>query len=259
MPNPAIRALVVDDEKPARDELVYLLSAFPEIEIVGQGKNGVEALSLIKEHSPDIVFLDVQMPGLDGFGVIKKLAERKIRAPHIIFVTAFDNYAVQAFEVSAVDYVLKPFDKARLSKAIARAKKIMDASGSSAERLEILVKQLGAAKTQPAKLLVKAQQRMLLVDAEDVVFASITDGLITVVARDIEGTSNYRTIEDLQSSLDSETFWRAHRSYLVNINHIKEVVPWFKSSYMLKMSDKKSTEIPVSRAQTKRLRELIKM
>ncbi|MFZ0818534.1 MAG: LytTR family DNA-binding domain-containing protein, partial [Candidatus Acidiferrales bacterium] len=246
-----INALVIDDEKPARDELVYLLGAFPEIQIVGQGKNGVDALSLIKEHSPDIVFLDVQMPGLDGFGVIKKLAERKIRAPHIIFVTAFDNYAVQAFEVSAVDYVLKPFDKARLSKAIARAKKILDASGSSAERLEMLVKQLSAAKSQPAKLLVKAQQRMLLVDAEDVVFASITDGLITVVARDIEGTSNYRTIEDLQSSLDSEIFWRAHRSYLVNINHIKEVVPWFKSSYMLKMSDKKATEIPVSRAQTK--------
>ncbi len=259
MPTSTIRALVVDDEKPARDELVYLLGAFPEIQIEGQGKNGVEALNLIKEHSPDIVFLDVQMPGLDGFGVIKKLAERKIRVPHIIFVTAFDNYAVQAFEVSAVDYVLKPFDKARLAKAIARAKKMLDASSSSAERLEMLVKELGAAKSQPAKLLVKAQQRMLLVDAEDVVFASITDGLITVVARDIEGTSNYRTIEDLQSSLDSEIFWRAHRSYLVNINHIKEVVPWFKSSYMLKMSDKKATEIPVSRAQTKRLRELIRM
>jgi two-component system response regulator LytT len=259
MPTSAIRALVVDDEKPARDELVYLLGAFPEIQIEGQGRNGVDALNLIKEYSPDIVFLDVQMPGLDGFGVIKKLAERKIRVPHIVFVTAYDNYAVQAFEVSAVDYVLKPFDKARLAKAIARAKKMLDASGTSAERLESLMKQLGAGKSQPVKLLVKAQQRMLLVDAEDVVFASITDGLITVVARDMEGTSNYRTIEELQSSLDSESFWRAHRSYLVNINHIKEVVPWFKSSYMLKMNDKKATEIPVSRAQTKRLRELIRM
>jgi two-component system response regulator LytT len=254
-----IRALVVDDEKPARDELVYLLGAFPEIQIEGQGKNGVEALSLIKEFSPDIVFLDVQMPGLDGFGVIKKLAERKMRAPQIIFVTAYDHYAVQAFEVSAVDYVLKPFDKARLAKAIARAKKMLDSTGPSAEGLENLMKQLGAAKAQPVKLLVKAQQRMLLVDAEDVVYASITDGLITVVAKDIEGTSNYRTIEELQTSLDSESFWRAHRSYLVNINHIKEVVPWFKSSYMLKMSDKKATEIPVSRAQTKRLRELIRI
>jgi two-component system LytT family response regulator/two-component system response regulator LytT len=254
-----ISTLVVDDEKPARDELIYLLKGFPEIQLVGQGKNGVEALSLIKEHSPDLVFLDVQMPGLDGFGVIKKLADRKLRVPHIIFATAYDHYAVQAFEVSAVDYVLKPFDKARLAKAISRAKKVLDASGSPADRLELLVSQLGLVKGQPVKLLVKSQQRMILVDAEDVVFASIQDGLISVVARDVEGTSNYRTLEELQSSLDSDQYWRAHRSHLVNINHIKEVVPWFKSSYMLKMNDKKSTEIPVSRAQTKRLRELFRM
>jgi two-component system LytT family response regulator/two-component system response regulator LytT len=122
-----------------------------------------------------------------------------------------------------------------------------------------LVSQLGLAKSQPTKLLVKSQQRMLLVDSEDVVYASIEDGLISVVARDLEGTSNYRTIEELAASLDSDTFWRAHRSYLVNINHIKEVVPWFKSSYVLKMDDKKNSEIPVSRAQTKRMRELFKM
>src|SRR5579864_7915906 len=108
-----ISTLVVDDEKPARDELVFLLKSFPEIDLVGQGKNGVEALNLIKEFSPDLVFLDVQMPGLDGFGVIKKLADRKMRVPHIVFATAFDHYAVQAFDVNAVDYVLKPFDKAR--------------------------------------------------------------------------------------------------------------------------------------------------
>lgn len=255
----SIRTLVVDDEKPARDELIFLLKSFPEIDLVGQGKNGVEALNLIKEHSPDLVFLDVQMPGVDGFGVIKKLMDRKLRVPHIVFATAYDHYAVQAFEVNAVDYVLKPFDKPRLAKAISRAKKMLEASVSPADKLESLVSQLGLAKQQPVKLLVKAQQRMLLVDAEDVAFASIADGTITVVARDLEGTSNYRTIEELQESLDSDRFWRAHRSYLVNINHIKEVVPWFKSSYMLKMDDKKSSEIPVSRAQTKRLRELFRM
>jgi two-component system, LytTR family, response regulator LytT len=254
-----ISTLVVDDEKPARDELVFLLKSFPEISLVGQGKNGVEALNLIKEHSPDLVFLDVQMPGLDGFGVIKKLADRKMRVPHIVFATAFDHYAVQAFDVNAVDYVLKPFDKARLAKAIARAKKMLDANISPSDKLETLVSQLGLVKSQPVKLLVKCQQRMLLVDSEDVAYASIADGLITVVARDVEGTSNYRTIEELQGSLDAETFWRAHRGYLVNINHIKEVVPWFKSSYMLKMDDKKGSEIPVSRAQTKRLRELFRM
>ena len=254
-----ISTLIVDDEKPARDELAYLLKGFPEINLIGQGKNGVEALTLIKEHTPDLVFLDVQMPGLNGFGVLKKLMDRKVKVPHIVFATAYDNYAVQAFEVNAVDYVLKPFDKGRIAKAIARAKKMLEAKASPTERLETLVSQIGAKAAPPVKLLVKAQQRLLLVDAEDVVLAAIEDGLITVITKEFEGSSNYRTIEELQSSLDSDVFWRAHRSYLVNINHIKEVVPWFKSSYMLKMDDKKQSEVPVSRAQTKRLRELLKL
>ena len=203
------------------------------------------------------------MPGLDGFGVIKKLVERKLRVPQIVFATAFDNYAIQAFEVNAVDYVLKPFDKARIAKAVQRAKKMVEAHTSPVERLENLVGQLGpgaeAKSAQPVKLLVKSQARMFLVDAEEMIYASIQDGTITIFARDAEGVSNYRTIEELAAALDADIFWRAHRSYLININHIKEVVPWFKSSYMLKMNDKRQSEIPVSRAQTKRLRELLKL
>jgi two-component system LytT family response regulator/two-component system response regulator LytT len=258
-PGMTINTLIVDDEKPARDELAFLLKSFPDVHLVGQGKNGVEALALIKEHSPDLVFLDVQMPGLNGFGVIKKLMDRKGKLPQIVFATAYDNYAVQAFEVNAIDYVLKPIEKSRLARAIQRAKKALEAEASPSERLETLVSQIGSAKAPPVKLLVKTQQRLFLVDAEDVVFASIQDGSITVVTREVEGTSNYRTIEELQSTLESDVFWRAHRSYLVNINHIKEVVPWFKSSYMLKMDDKRASEVPVSRAQTRHLRELLKM
>jgi two-component system, LytTR family, response regulator LytT len=256
-----INTIIVDDEKPAREELAFLLKSFPEINLIGLGKNGVEGVNLIKEHSPDLVFLDVQMPGLDGFGVLKKLVERKLKVPHVVFATAFDHYAVQAFDVNAVDYVLKPFDKARIAKAIQRAKKKMESQTSSTERLEQLVNQLGAGKpaTQPSKVLVRSQQRLLLVDAEDLVFASIEGGLISVTARDVEGSSNYRTLEELHAALDSESFWRPHRSYLVNIHHIKEVVPWFKSSFMIKMNDKKQTDIPVSRQQTKRLRELFKL
>jgi two-component system, LytTR family, response regulator LytT len=257
-----INTIIVDDEKPARDELAFLLKAFPEINVIGQGKNGVDAVNLIKEHSPDLVFLDVQMPGLDGFGVLRKLVERKMKVPHVVFATAFDHYAVQAFDVNAVDYVLKPFDKARIAKAIQRARKVMETQTTTAERLEQLVSQLnGSTKqnVQPVKILVKSGQRLLLVAAEDLIFASIEDGLISVVGRDVEGTSNYRTLEELHAALDSETFWRPHRSHLVNIHHIKEVVPWFKSSYMLKMDDKKQSEIPVSRVQTKRLRELFKL
>jgi two-component system LytT family response regulator/two-component system response regulator LytT len=258
----SINTIIVDDEKPARDELAFLLKGFSEINLLAQGKNGLEAVNLIKEHSPDLLFLDVQMPGLDGFGVLKKLVERKLKVPHVVFATAFDHYAVQAFDVNAVDYVLKPFDKTRIAKAIQKAKKEIEAHTSPAERLEQLVSQLAAPKpasSQPSKVLVRSQQRMLLVDSSDLIFASIEGGLISVIAKDVEGTSNYRTLEELLAALDQESFWRPHRSFLVNIHHIKEVVPWFKSSFMLKMNDKKQSEIPVSRQQTKRLRELFNL
>jgi two-component system, LytTR family, response regulator LytT len=257
-----INTVIVDDERPARDELTFLLKSFPEINIVAQGKNGLEAVALIKEHDPDLVFLDVQMPGLDGFGVIKKLVERKLRLPQIVFATAYDHYAVQAFEVSAVDYVLKPFDKSRVAKALDRARKMIEAHTSPVQRLETLVSQLGAdaparRPPHPVKLLVKSQSRMMLIDADEMIYASIQDGSITIFSRDTEGVSNFRTVDELMETLDPAVFWRPHRSYLININHIKEVVPWFKSSYMLKMNDKRASEIPVSRAQTKRLRELL--
>jgi len=255
-----INTLIVDDEKPARDELAYLLKGFAEINLIGQGKNGLEAVQLIKEHSPDLVFLDVQMPGLDGLGVIKKLVERKVPVPHIVFATAFDNYAVQAFEVNAVDYVLKPFDKGRVARAVQRARRVVEAKAWPAERLEALVEQFATARSQhAAKLLMKAQGRLLLVAADDIVYAAIQDGVITIFTRESEGVSNYRTVEEFQGALDSERFWRPHRSYLVNINQIKEVVPWFKSSYLLRMADKRQSEVPVSRAQTKRLRELFNL
>ena len=217
--------------------------------MVAQGKNGLEAVALIKEHDPDLVFLDVQMPGLDGFGVIKKLVERKLRVPQIVFATAYDNYAVQAFEVNAVDYVLKPFDKAASRKPSSARKKWSRRTRrrSNASKRWWANWAAGAPRpkaAQPVKLLVKSQARMILVDAEDMIYASIQDGTITIFARDTEGASNYRTIEELADSLDADVFWRPHRSYLVNINHIKEVVPWFKSSYMLKMNDKRRAKFP---------------
>jgi two-component system LytT family response regulator/two-component system response regulator LytT len=257
-----INTIIVDDEKPAREELAFLLKSFPEINLQAQGKNGLEAINLIKEHSPDLLFLDVQMPGLDGFGVLKKLVERKLKVPHVVFATAFDQYAVQAFDVNAVDYILKPFDKARIAKAVQKAKKEIEAQTSTTDRLEQLVAQLSAPKSTskpPSKILIKSHQRMLLVDSGDLIFASIEGGLISVVAREVEGTSQCRTLEELHATLDSDSFWRPHRSYLVNVHHIKEVVPWFKSSFMIKMNDKKQSEIPVSRQQTKRLRELFKL
>jgi DNA-binding LytR/AlgR family response regulator len=155
-----------------------------------------------------------------------------------------------------VDYLLKPFDKKRVNQAVDKARKKLQSTSASTDKLDTLVKMLEAQKPQNSKVLLRAAGRLLLVDQKDVCFASIEDGVITVVAANLEGQSNCRTLEELQSDLDPNVFWRAHRSFVVNINRIKEVVPWFKSSYQLRMDDRKQTEIPVSRAQTKRLREL---
>lgn len=259
----SISALIVDDEQLARDELAYLLKNLGDVNVVAQGKNGLEAVNLIREHNPDLVFLDVQMPGLDGFGVIKKLLDRKLPMPQIVFSTAFDQYAVKAFEVNAVDYLLKPFDRKRVAQSVEKARAKMEPGTSSSDKLDNIVRMLESQKPQQAsKILLKTTGRLLLVNQRDICFASIEDGIITVVTagpNGMEGQSNCRTLEELLDSLDPNLFWRVHRSYLVNTQRIKEVVPWFKSSYQLRMDDKKQTEIPVARAQTKRLRELFRL
>jgi len=257
----AIAAIIVDDEPLARQELAFLLKAHPDIQIVAEGRNGVEAYQLIKEHQPDLVFLDVAMPGQDGLGVVRKLLEKKgkIKIPHVVFVTAYDQYAVQAFELNAIDYLPKPVDKARLAQSLERVRRLQEVPAAPTEAMEELLRALKARPQQQSKLLVRSANRLFLLDASDLIYATIQDGLITLVSKDMEGQSNYRTLEELQAHLDPALFWRVHRSYLVNINHVKEVVPWFKSSYQLRMSDRKNTEIPVSRAQTRRLRELLKL
>lgn len=254
----SISTLIVDDEQLAREELAFLLKSHPEVEVVGEAANGLEAIAMIDEYEPDLVFLDVQMPGLDGLSVVRKMIERGGRLPHFIFATAFDQYAVEAFELAAADYVMKPIEKSRLSKSIERARRLIDSPEDASGQVERLLAQLSD-KRSPTKLLVRSSNRMFLVDEAEIAYATIEDGVITVIASSIEGLSNYRTIEDLQSHLNPALFWRPHRSYLVNINRIKEVIPWFKSSYQLRMSDKNQTAIPVSRAQTKRLRELFKL
>ncbi len=265
-----LTALIIDDEPLARQELSYLLQSTEGVEVVAQGTNGIEAVELVRTHKPDVVFLDVQMPGLGGFAVLKKLLDKKMHIPQVVFATAFDQYAVRAFEVNAVDYLLKPFDRIRVGKTLEKVRaRIAGRSDASTDvnptdaRLDALL-QLVESRTQApkattGKVIVRALGRLLLVDQREICFASIEGGAISVVTGAIEGQSNCRTLEELMDQLDPEAFWRAHRSFVVNIQHIREVVPWFKSSYQLRMDDPKKTEIPVSRAQTKKLRELFNL
>ena len=255
-----IPALIVDDEQPARDELAFLLKSFGDIEVIGQGKNGPDAVNLIRDLAPQLVFLDVQMPGLDGFGVIKRLLEKKIRLPLFVFATAYDNYAVQAFDVNAIDYLLKPIAKGRLEKTIAKAKRMIESGESMQQKLDKLVQMVTERPAGPkTKLPIKSAGHLFLVNSDDIIFAMIQDDVIRIVSKNVEGQSNFRKFEDLEAALDPQTFWRPHRFYLVNVNHVKEVVPWFKGSFQIKMDDRKQTTISVSRQQTARLKELFKL
>lgn len=265
-----LRAVLVDDEPLARDELAFLLEQVGGIDIVGQAGDGVEALSAIERLQPDVVFLDVQMPGLTGFEVARHLLSGHEEAPasHIIFVTAFDQHAIEAFEVNAVDYLLKPVDPSRLDIAVQRARRRISserpAAGDAAtpigaDQLEKILQLVAERQSRRERLAIKVGERFLLVQAEDIFYASLADESITVVTSHHAGTSNYRTLDELQARLDPSLFWRVHRSHLVNINKIKEIVPWFSRNYILRMKDEKSTEIPVSRTQTRRLREYLKL
>jgi two-component system LytT family response regulator/two-component system response regulator LytT len=273
-----LRTVLVDDEQLARDELRYLLGQLGGVEVIGQAGNGIEALATIERLQPDLVFLDVQMPGLTGFEVARRLLDAEA-ASHIIFVTAYDQHAIEAFEVNAVDYLLKPVDAARLELALQRARRRISfdrlngdegagragagrsgaAADVSTDQLEKIVQLVAERQSRRERLALKVGERFMLVQSEEIIYASLVDDAITVVTNQHAGTSNYRTLDELQDRLDPAIFWRVHRSHLVNINKIKEIVPWFSRNYILKMKDEKATEIPVSRTQTRRLRDYLKL
>jgi two-component system LytT family response regulator/two-component system response regulator LytT len=244
-----IPTVVADDEAPALDELLFLLREFPEIEVVGTASNGLEALKRIEELEPDLVFIDVQMPGLDGLRLIEKLHEQKAPVPAFVLCTAYEQYALEAFRMEALDYLLKPVTRERLALTVERVKRTMLEPEPEA----------APPAAQLKRLLIRSGGKNLVVDTSDVIYARIEDGIITIAATQVEGESTFKTLEELQASLDPAVFWRPHRSFLVNIQRIREVIPWFKSSYQVRMDDRKGTVIPVSRVQTKRLRELFRL
>jgi len=259
-----LRVLVVDDEQLARDELCYQLEQAGEIEVVAQAANGIDAVAAVERLDPDLVFLEVQMPGLSGFEVARRLVDRTDEAPALIFVTAFDQHAIEAFEVNAVDYLLKPVEASRLEQALQRARRRLAVErpaggGPVNDQLERIVRMMADRQVRREHVAVKVGERFMLVQPEDIIFASLADESINIVTGQVAGTSNYRTLDDLQARLDPEIFWRVHRSHLVNITQVKEIVPWFSRNFILRMKDAKGTEIPVSRSQTKRLREYLKL
>lgn len=246
----AIRTLVVDDEKLARDRLIGFLAKLDGVEVVGQAENGVEAVERIERERPDLVFLDVQMPGMDGFDVLKALSRP---APHVVFATAYDDYAIRAFEVEAIDYLLKPFARARVEEAVGRVRARLEHGGGGFDVEAVLRRIEDGRKEYLRQIPVHAGKRILLVPVEDVLWFGVEYRLVYAHTVERAFMTNF-TLRDLEERIDPEVFFRAHKASLVNMRQVKEIVPWFGGRYKLVMRDQSGSEVPVSRAQARALR-----
>lgn len=245
-----LTVMVVDDEELARLRMVKLLDEMDNVRVVGEAANGTEAVERIDELDPDVVLLDIQMPGMTGFDVIDALGD----PPLIIFATAYDEYAIKAFEVNSIDYLLKPVSRERLSEAIGRARALL----ASAPELGLEIEKLSSlVRDRPIERLPASRgKRIVLLDLESILWIASEDGL--VFAHTVEGKSLVNmTMAELEDRLDGRTFFRIHRSTLVNLGHVKEMVPWFSGKYQVIMDDPGSTELTLSRSRAKVLREIL--
>ncbi len=251
-----LKALIVDDEYPARQELRYALGSFENIEIVGEATNAQEALALIKALDYQILFLDIFMPGMTGLALGAAIQELP-QQPHIIFITAYDEYGVQAFEVNAVDYLLKPVEHSRLKKAIDKVVKLTQES--TAKNHALMQNPIEAPLQEQIKIdriPAEKQGKTVLVPESDIFFAFTEHDYIYLKTYADKLFTRF-TLKELEARLDPKIFFRTHRCYLVNLHRVKEIAPFFNGTYNLVLEDKENSEVPVSRAQAKKLRKIL--
>jgi DNA-binding LytR/AlgR family response regulator len=245
-----LRTLIVDDEAPARERLRKFIAQNDLVELIGEADNGVRALEMIEEESPDLVLLDIQMPDLDGFGVIQAIEN----SPLIIFVTAYDEYAIRAFEVNALDYLLKPFTRERLDKAIERAHQELSKGTTSPSKLDALFETLKEQRRYIERIAVRKESKIFVVDAANIDWIGTEKGPIYIHTKGDSYLTRY-TLDELESRLNPDIFFRTHRSAIVNLTRIKEIVPWFAGTFLLRLTT--GAEVELSRNQAKQLRKII--
>jgi two-component system LytT family response regulator len=245
-----IRTVIVDDEDLARERTQTLLEQQPDIEIVGLCADGTSAVETIDREHPDLVFLDVQMPGMDGFEVVENIDPEHM--PAIVFVTAYDGHALRAFEINALDFLLKPFDQARFEKALERARAQVNRDRSTAidARLVSLLEGLHEERKYPERLIVKSGGRVFFVRTEDIDWVEASGNYVKIHAKG-EAHLIRESMKNMEAKLDAKTFVRIHRSAIVNIDRIKELEPWFHGEYVVIMRD--GTRLTASRVFSERL------
>jgi DNA-binding LytR/AlgR family response regulator len=246
-----MRVLIVDDESPARQRLRRLLADIEGVELIGEAEGGVRAVEIIERDQPDLVLLDIQMPELDGFGVIEALKE----PPFIVFVTAYDEYAIQAFEVNALDYLLKPFGQERLEQAIHRAQEAYSKEDEFSTRFAPLLEDLAAQGRYLKRLAVRDRSHIRVLDVDEVDWIGVEDEQVYLHVGDAAFPIR-RTLKELETRLDPVHFFRAHRSAIVNLERVQEIIPWFKGSHKLRLTT--GAEVELSRTQARALRGILR-
>jgi len=251
--SPLIRVLLVDDESLAREMLREMLQDDPQVTIVGESCNGHEALEAIRTHSPDLIFLDVQMPELGGFEVLEALGKD---IPRVIFVTAYDQYAVRAFEVHALDYLLKPFDQERfdISWQRARAQILRDRDGGTDQRILALLEEMKAGNKYLERLVIKASGRIYFLETADIDWIEAEGNYVSVHSAK-KAHLLRETISSLEAQLDPKKFLRIHRSSIVRIDRIQELQPWFHGEYRIILQN--GTQLTLSRNYRDKLQEAL--
>jgi two-component system LytT family response regulator len=247
-----LRAVIVDDEPPARALLREYLAELGDVEVVAECGDGFAAVAAVTEHDPDLLLLDIQMPGEDGFALLESLVER----PAVVFVTAFDHYAVRAFEANAVDYLLKPFRRERLVESIARARRDLERPEDLSRRLADL---LGGLRRETApehmeRFTVRVGPRQLILKADEVLWFGAEDKLVFAATAGDRHYVNF-TLDQLERRLDPRRFARVHRGAIVNLDHAAVLRPGFAGTYRLQLKDEARTEVPVSRARARQLKD----
>ena len=251
---PRIRVLLVDDEPLAREMLREMLQGDPSVEIVGESCNGLEALEAIRAESPDLIFLDVQMPEVGGFEVLTSLGKEKL--PYVIFVTAYDKYAVRAFEVQALDYLLKPFDQERFDVSWQRAKAQMqrDRDGVTDQRILALLEEMKAGNKYLERLVIKAGGRIYFLETGEIDWIEAEGNYVSVHSARKSHLLR-ETISSLEAQLDPKKFVRIHRSSIVRLDFIQELQPWFHGEYRVILQD--GTQLTLSRNHRDKLQEAL--
>ncbi len=243
-----IRTLVVDDEPLARERVKGFLKKIPEVQLVGEAGDGTTAIELIAAQQPDLVVLDVQMPGMDGFSVLRALKD----PPHVIFATAFDEYAIKAFEIEALDYLLKPFSQARLADAIGRVRQKM-ADGRARSDPGAIARAAEPRRAYAMQIPVHTARKILVVPVKEIFWFAVDSRLVYAHVEGRSLMTNF-TLRELEERLDPQVFFRAHKSRLVNLEQVKEIARAFGGRYRLVMRDSQSSQVELSRVQARELR-----